>query len=156
MPRLEEIAYDIARAALADQQTRVDGLRSRTSTLVAAQALVASFLGGAALDRGPLDVWGWAAVTMLAAGLALAAAILAPWRMTFVLDARQTYRRLAQSAEDEASGGTLGWLVTAALAHDRLRRRNDPTVRRMTVAAVALTVLTIVQTVLWIVAIGVR
>jgi hypothetical protein len=48
MPRLEEIAYDAGRAALSEQETLVAGVRSRTGTLLAAYALVASFLGATA------------------------------------------------------------------------------------------------------------
>jgi hypothetical protein len=78
MPHLEEIAYDLGRAALADQESLVSGIRSRTGTLIATQALVASFLGGAALDRGPLGPCGWAAIAMLVVGLGMSAIVLAP------------------------------------------------------------------------------
>jgi len=50
MPCLEEITYDLGRAELADQESLVSGIRARTGTLVATQALVASFLGGEAAD----------------------------------------------------------------------------------------------------------
>jgi hypothetical protein len=40
MPHLEEITYDIGRAALADQESLVSGIRSRTGTLVAANRAV--------------------------------------------------------------------------------------------------------------------
>ena len=45
MPALEEITYEAGRAALADQESLVSGIRQRTGTLLAAHALVASFLG---------------------------------------------------------------------------------------------------------------
>jgi hypothetical protein len=51
MPTLEEITYDAGRAALADQESVVAGIRQRTGTLLAAQALVASFLGGTAIKE---------------------------------------------------------------------------------------------------------
>jgi hypothetical protein len=45
MRTLEEITYDAGRHALADQESLVAGIRQRTGTLLAAHALVASFLG---------------------------------------------------------------------------------------------------------------
>jgi len=47
---LERLAYDIATRALADQDAAIDEIRTRTGTLLAAVSLVASFLGGRALD----------------------------------------------------------------------------------------------------------
>lgn len=44
MPTLEEITYEAGRAALADQESIVSGVRQRTGTQLAAHALVASFL----------------------------------------------------------------------------------------------------------------
>jgi hypothetical protein len=46
---LEEITYEAGRDALADQESLVAGVRQRTGTLLAAQALVASLLGGATI-----------------------------------------------------------------------------------------------------------
>lgn len=45
MPTLEEITYEAGRHALSDQDALVSGIRQRTGTLLAAHALVASFLG---------------------------------------------------------------------------------------------------------------
>ncbi len=53
MQMLEQITYDAGRQALADQESLVAGIQQRTGTLLAAHALVASFLGGATLrDQG--------------------------------------------------------------------------------------------------------
>jgi hypothetical protein len=49
---LEEIACEAGRDALADQETLVSGIRQRTGTLLAAHALVASFLGATTI-RAP-------------------------------------------------------------------------------------------------------
>jgi hypothetical protein len=52
--RLEEIVYEAGRDALADQEALVAGVRQRTGTLLAAHALVASFLGAATIrEAGP-------------------------------------------------------------------------------------------------------
>jgi hypothetical protein len=155
-PRLEEITYDMSRAALADQASLVSGMRSRAATLVAAQALVASFLGDAAAADGSFGTWGWAAVGMLALGLALATLVVAPWRISFTLDARRMQRRLLAQAAAEAEASTLNWLVTVALQHHRLHDRNRAIVRRLSRLSAVLAMVTIVQPLLWILAIGVR
>jgi hypothetical protein len=69
---LEEIAYEAGRAALADQEALVAGVRQRTGTLLAAHALVASFLGAATIRETGFDVWAWIAVTSLVLGLVAA------------------------------------------------------------------------------------
>jgi hypothetical protein len=66
---LEEIVYDAGRDALADQEALVAGIRQRTGTLLAAHALVASFLGAATIRETGLDAWGWIAISLLVIGL---------------------------------------------------------------------------------------
>ena len=70
---LEEITYDAGRHALADQGTIVTGVRQRTGTLLAAHALVASFLGATTIRAHGLELWGAAALGALVAGLVLSA-----------------------------------------------------------------------------------
>jgi hypothetical protein len=101
MPRLEEIAYDAGRGALADQQTLVSDIRQRTGMLLAAHALVASFLGAAAIRAHGLGPWGWVALGALVLGLSTAAVILAPWRLKFAVDAGDLYKQLYPEAVDE-------------------------------------------------------
>ena len=55
---LEELVYSAAQRALDQQSTSLSDLRTRTSTLVAAATLSASFLGAAAIGR---SAPGWAA-----------------------------------------------------------------------------------------------
>jgi hypothetical protein len=55
MPTLEEITYEAGRSALADQELLVSGVRQRTGTLLAAHALVASFLGATVVRSRGLD-----------------------------------------------------------------------------------------------------
>ncbi len=155
MPRLEEITYDIARAALAEQEGFVNGIRLRAGTLVATQALVASFLGRAALDEGPLNAWGWGAMTILSLGLVLATAVLAPWPMHFALGAMETYDDVADQMPDRPSDDALEWLLRIAFTYVAVVDRNQQRVSWLTWATSGLVVATIVQTGLWIVAIGV-
>jgi hypothetical protein len=69
MRTLEEITYEAGRGALADQESLVAGVRQRTGTLLAAHALVASFLGSATLRVQGLSALGWVALVALAFGL---------------------------------------------------------------------------------------
>jgi hypothetical protein len=52
---LEQLAYDLARDALTQQDKTLDELRARTGTLLAAASLVASFVGARAVDRRGFD-----------------------------------------------------------------------------------------------------
>lgn len=92
----------------------------------------------------------------LAVGLLLAAVIVAPWRMRFTLGTLRVYDGLRRSAAAEREAATLGWLVRAGRLHHEQHVRNGKAVRRLVGAFAALSAVTIVQTVLWIVAIGVR
>ena len=91
MARLEEITYEAGRHALADQEALVSGIRQRTGTLLAAHALVASFLGAAVIRAHGLDAFGWIALGALVLGLGAAAVLLAPWDLKFAMDARELY-----------------------------------------------------------------
>jgi hypothetical protein len=128
---LEEIVYEAGRAALADQEALVAGVRQRTGTLLAAHALVASFLGAATIRAAGLDAWGWIAIGLLVVGLVTAAVLLAPWRLTFAVDARELYLELYNEAAAEAEAGTLSWLASAGYGYQALRQRNAT---RVTVA----------------------
>lgn len=85
----------------------------RAGTLLAAHALVASFLGATTIRETGLDAWAWVAVTALVLGLVAAAVLLAPWNLKFSVDARQLYDQLYEQAAAEADAGTLGWLAAA-------------------------------------------
>jgi hypothetical protein len=67
--RLEEITYEAGRHALADQEALVAGIMQRTGMLLAAHALVASFLGAAVIRAHGLDGFGWIALCALVLGL---------------------------------------------------------------------------------------
>jgi hypothetical protein len=154
VPTIEEIAYDAGRHALADQDSLVSGIRQRAGTLVAAHALVASFLGGTVLRSDGLAGWGGVAVVALAAALAVAAGLLAPWRLKFAVDARDLYERLYPSAAAEAEHDTLGWLAAAAFLYQDLRAENARRVTVMSHLCAGLAVLLIVQTVSWLIPLG--
>ena len=150
---LEEVAYEAGRAALADQEAMVGGIRQRTGTLLAAQALVASFLGGAASKHHGFHALGWLAVLALLMGLVVAAVVLAPWRLTFAVNARDLYEQLYPRARENAQLDSFGWLAAAGFGYQDLRRRNARSVRWLSRLSAALGVLMVMQTVLWLLAI---
>jgi hypothetical protein len=154
--RLEEITYEAGRDALADQESLVAGIRQRTGTLLAAHALVASFLGATTIRADGLGVWGWIALGALVVGLITAAVLLAPWDLEFAVDAEQLYTKLNDQAVREADAGTLGWLAAAGYGYQALRVANSKKVRRMSRISGVLGVMMIAQTLAWLAALGVH
>jgi hypothetical protein len=152
VPRLEEIVYQAGRDALADQDAVVTGIRQRTGTLLAAHALVASFLGATTVKAKGLHGWSWWAVAALVVGLAIAAVLLSNWKLRFAIDAPELYDELYQAAVDEAEDETLGWLVSAAYGYQTLRASNASRVKWMGRLLTTLGVLMVLQTVLWLAA----
>jgi hypothetical protein len=151
VPRLEEVVYDAARNALADQDAVVSGIRQRTGTLLAAHALVASFLGATAVKASGLHgFFGWGAVAALVSGLVIAAVLLSNWRLRFAIDAPQLYQELYDQADAEAAADTLGWLVAAGYGYQELRAANAGRVKVMGLLLTVLGVLMIAQTLLWL------
>jgi hypothetical protein len=153
---LEEVAYEAGRAALADQESLVAGVRQRTGTLLAAHALVASFLGATTIREAGFEVWAWLAVGALLLGLVAAAILLAPWKLKFAVDARQLYDGLYPQAAAEADAGTLGWLAAAGYLHQALREENATRVQWMSRLSGALGALMVVQTLAWLIGLAVK
>ncbi|HEU0245608.1 MAG TPA: hypothetical protein VFR38_00815 [Gaiellaceae bacterium] len=76
-PALAELALDLSRHALAQQESSLNELRSRTGTLLAASSVATSFLGARSLDDG-LGALGWLALTAFVVSTAAAAYVLVP------------------------------------------------------------------------------
>lgn len=95
MTDIPTVVYELALRSLDQQERELGELRARTNTLIAASALIASFLGAAAIDASG-KVSGWAVVALLAFGVTavLSLAVLWPREMSFAFDARQTYDEL--------------------------------------------------------------
>jgi hypothetical protein len=156
MPTLEEVTYETGRSALSDQDSIVSGIRQRTGTLLAAHALVASFLGATTVHAHGLHGLGWVAVAALLLGLVVAAILLAPWRLKFAIDASELYDEFYEQAAAEASGDTLGWLAAVGYTYQALREENAPKVQRMSWLSGILGVLMITQTLAWLAALAVN
>jgi hypothetical protein len=147
---LEEVTYQAGRDALADQEGLVAGIRQRTGTLLAAHAIVASFLGATTIRAAGLEPLSWVALGTLVAGLALGAVLLAPWAMKFAVDARTLYSELYGQAAAESEEGTLGWLAAAGFGYQALREENARRVRTMSRCSGLLSMLMIAQTLAWL------
>ncbi|MBA3807374.1 MAG: hypothetical protein H0X28_03100 [Solirubrobacterales bacterium] len=157
MSSLEQITYEAGRVSLAEQESVVVGIRQRTGTLLAAHALVASFLGATAVrSRGGLYVLGWVAMAALVSGLVIAAILLAPWRLSFAANANDLYDDLYEQAAEEATAATLGWLAGAGYGYQQLREANVGRVRWMSFLSGLLGVVMVVQTLTWLAALAVE
>jgi hypothetical protein len=156
MRTLEDITYDAGQKALAEQETLVAGIRQRTGTLLAAHALVASFLGGTTLRDQGLSAPAWIALAALVLGLIVAAIILAPWQLRFALDPEDLYYGLREQAASEEDADTPGWLAAAGLAHKVLHADNVTTVRHLSWLSGLLAALMVAQTLAWLTALVVH
>ncbi|MGN6189446.1 MAG: hypothetical protein ACTHOE_11135 [Conexibacter sp.] len=143
----EEIAYDAGRQALAVQESLVSGIRQRTGTLVAAHALVASFFGAVTLSSDGLHVWSWIALALLFVGLVIAAALLAPWRLRFALDARVLYADVYDRLPPVASPM---WVAAAGFAYQQVHDENVPLIRTMSALSGTLSIVMVLQTLAWV------
>jgi hypothetical protein len=103
VPRLlAEIAYERAVHALDQQEAALEELRSRTGTLLAAEALTTSFLGAAAIQHGALELPGRLAIACFGLSLGIALFILVPWRgLQFSLNGPLLYEGLHACGEDD-------------------------------------------------------
>jgi hypothetical protein len=103
MPSLEELSYDVAVRALAQQERLLDDLRARTGTLLTAAALIGSFLGAQAIRRHGLSMWVVLAFVAFALTIILSVYVLLPKAgLIFALDAPQVYEALYDVHADQA------------------------------------------------------
>ncbi|HVE69705.1 MAG TPA: hypothetical protein VNB64_14115 [Solirubrobacteraceae bacterium] len=156
MKTLEEITYEAGRHSLAEQESVVAGIRQRTGTLLAAHAAVASFLGGTAIRAGGIGPVGYVALGLLLLGLACAAVLLAPWSLSFTVDAHALYDEFHGPAAAEADAGTQAWLAGAGFSYDALREQNRPVVRRLSWASGLLAAFLVASTICWLLVLGVH
>jgi hypothetical protein len=92
-----KLAYDEAIRSLTKQEDRLDELRSRTGTLVAAASIATSFLGAAALDK-VVDWRDYTALALFGVTIALSLFVLfpLPW-WEFSIDAK-TFLRIVENS----------------------------------------------------------
>lgn len=85
---VEKLAYDEAVRGLESQRASLDALRTRTGTLMAAAALVTTFIGGRAL-KGDNSAWTVVAIIAFVAVVVMSFMVLLPWKLHFALPPAQ-------------------------------------------------------------------
>jgi hypothetical protein len=93
------IAYELSLRTLNQQEATLNDLRARTGTILAATALVASFLGGRAIEKSGVDVF--TVIALLAFGLSVfdSVAVLLP-RQNLIFSLRGSALIEAESSEE--------------------------------------------------------
>jgi hypothetical protein len=127
---VSRVAYDASVRAIQDQASVLDSLRTRAGTVLAAAALVSSFLGGQALrEAHHLDVWSLTTVAVFAfvSSALLALLILWPFEFRFSLSAGAL---LDAVREHDEEGGTSVAELLQVLAR-QLEWRYDDNARRI-------------------------
>lgn len=148
-PTLEELVYSAAQRALDQQSTALSDLRTRTSTLVAAATLSASFLDAAAIGHGAPA---WAVAFAMAAFLltgAFAGWVLWPASVLFALNADRVKDELLPYREDPVA-----YLLEAAHGLQNAYLENEKVIeRREFIFGLALITLG-AETLLWVLALA--
>lgn len=151
MTDVPSIVYELALRSLDQQERELAELRARTNTVVAAAALIASFLGAAAIrEHGGLSLWSVVALVVLAATGALSLYVLWPRELSFAFDARRTYTELYGLLDTPAEGQ----LRVAYSARDRYID-NKQTIDALELRFQAAVLTLGLQTVLWAVALAI-
>lgn len=154
------MAYDEGVRSIASQEGLLDGLRARAGTLLAAAALVTSFLGGQALAKPTLvtggavveaeiGVPGWLAIGCFLTLALIALGILYPrgdWR--FEMSANKVLGPTREGATLDDVYASLGRF------HDQNRRSNRVKLDRMFWWFRLACFLLIVETVAWMIDLG--
>jgi hypothetical protein len=123
-----DLAYEAALRALEDQHTSLDGLRARAAALIAAIAIVTSFLGGQALEPDGFSAWEISALLAFAGGVALCLLVLMPQEEGWLLTTDPAVMLEKMDEQPDFSRpewqAALAWEVGEALPvnDDRLRR----------------------------------
>jgi hypothetical protein len=124
----DRISFELAVSALSQQERTLVELRARTGTLIAAAALVASFLGAEAIDRSGIDGWVSLALLAFAVSIVLSVYVLLPRdRLVFALDAPEAYQALndVRTDEGEAYRRLSYWVHGFRAGNHRTLRRLD-------------------------------
>jgi hypothetical protein len=124
---LEELAFDLSRGAIEQQEKRQAELRSRAATMLAAASIAGSFLGGQAVKAGTLDEFGFGAIATYLGCVAASLYVLLPHGL--VLDFRGGVALDFAIRSDADLPSTLravaGWLDRFHQANRRVLKRLD-------------------------------
>jgi hypothetical protein len=136
--RAFELAYEASVRAIEDQASVLESARARAGTILAASALVTSFLGSEALSRATLQqtdqslhaiTFTGAAIASLIVTALLTLAILFPYRMRFSISAREMVGILDARAEMDEPVTDTEALREVALRHEAMYDFNSFRIR---------------------------
>ncbi|MDP9345890.1 MAG: hypothetical protein M3P44_09220 [Actinomycetota bacterium] len=151
MTDVPTIVYELALRSLDQQERELAELRARTNTVIAAAALIASFLGAAAIrEHGGLSAGSVVALVILVLTGGLSLYVLWPRELSFAFDARATYAELYPLLDTVSEAQ----LRVAYSARDRYRS-NKTAIDRLEVAFQVAVLALGLQTVLWALALAV-
>lgn len=147
------LVYELAQRSIQAQESKLDELRARSGTLIAAAAIVTSFLGGVAFD-GKVGWLGWAAVGVFVVLMVLSVWIGLPVSWRFRPAARDVVKVYLEDADGPVSIAE----TRLGLADDMqgAERENDPKLSHRYWAFTAASVLLVVEIVLWMLEFAVR
>jgi hypothetical protein len=122
---LEQLAYETSAQALRQQEGLLSDLRGRTGTLLTAASLVASFLGGRAIDVEGLSALNIVGGLAYLATIAISVYLLAPnSALEFAIRGSETYEYFVQRGiELEDARRTLAYWIDER--HAKNKRRID-------------------------------
>jgi len=145
------LAYEESLRLLEIQRESVDGLRTRAGTLLAAAALVTTFLGGQALAGAPsIGWWEWAAIVLFIGTCACTLLVLLPWKLGW---GEKTNSLIVDYVRDEKMTPER-MLSDLALKHKKSRESNERTVGWLQWGTRIAVILLALEVVSWLVEIG--
>lgn len=116
------LAYEESLRQLEVQREAVDGLRTRSGTLLAAAALVTTFLGGQALARsGDISSYAWSGIGLFVAACVCSILVLFPWNFSW---GEKTNSLVSEYVDDDEMTGKQ-MLRDLALKHRTSRENNE-------------------------------
>jgi hypothetical protein len=142
---LQQLAYETSADALREQERVLNDLRTRTGTLLTAASLVASFLGGRAIDLQGLSALNVFGGLSFLATIAISVYLLAPTpRLVFTIRGSEAFEYFVEKGIDlDEAHRTLSYWIDDY--HKENKRRIDLLVLLFAAACLAF----VPEVVLW-------
>jgi hypothetical protein len=142
---LASLAYELSFRALSQQEAAVNELRARTGTILAASSVVASFLGGRAIDRAGFDLLTGLGLLGFAISILLGLAVLSPREgLVFAVRGSALFE-----AETDDPGGIQETKRRLAYWIEGFRDKNQPAIDRMYLLYRGTTTAVLIEAILW-------
>jgi hypothetical protein len=134
---LEQLAYETSAEALREQERALGDLRTRTGTLLTAASLVASFLGGRAIDLEGLSALNIVGGLSYLATITISVYLLAPTsRLEFAIRGSEAFEYFVRQGDDLTEAHrTLSYWIDER--HEQNKRRIDVLICLFAAACVA-------------------